>query len=255
MDNWASFGAEIAIMLLFPVALAAAFHRRLGVRWRVFFIAAGFYLLNLAAQLPFVFAANAAFGKSLPWVALALTTLTYGVSEETLRYLSFRAGRTMRASRTANGALMAGAGHGGAESIIFGLGAAASTLTALLAPEAFKGSGVSAADILNAPYWIFLAGGLSRVLAIAVHLAFATLIALAYRRSWAFYPLAILAHFAVDFSTFGAQMLTGSLPWTLAVFAGWAVLALALLLAVRRATLNSPAQEPRTTESPTLATA
>src|SRR5262249_19767214 len=155
--------------------------------------------------------ANAAYGKTLPWVALALTTLIYGVSEETMRYLSFRAGRAMRASRTADGALMAGVGHGGAESIFFGLSTAATTLVAAFAPDAFRGSGVAASDILGGPYWFFLAGGASRILAITVHLAFATLIVLAYRRSWIYYPLAILAHFAVDFSTFGVQALTESL--------------------------------------------
>jgi uncharacterized membrane protein YhfC len=248
--NWVAFGAQMAVMVLFPVALAIIFHRRLGAAWRVYFIAAGFYLINLVVQMPFVYAANAAFAKSLPWVALALTALIYGVSEETLRYLSFRAGRTMRANRTANGALMAGVGHGGTESMLFALSTAATTLMALLAPAAFdanaaaSGSTATAADILGAPSWTFLGGGLSRILAIAVHLAFATLIVMAYRRSWLFYPLAILAHFAVDFSAFGVQMLTDSLGWTLVVFADWAILALVLLLAVRRTALNAAAEAP-----------
>src|SRR5262245_41136630 len=192
LENWLAFGVELALMLFLPIVLAVVFARRLHVAGRVFFIAAGFYLLNLVVQLPFIFAASAAFGKSLPYLALALITLTYGVSEETLRYLSFRAGRTMLASRTVNGALLAGVGHGGMESIFFGLGAVATTLVALLAPASLAGSDVTAADILDAPYWVFLSGGLSRVLAITVHLAFATLIVLAYRRSWLFYPLAIL---------------------------------------------------------------
>jgi len=175
-------------------------------------------------------------------VALALVTLTYGVSEETMRYLSFRAGRIMKAWRTPDGALMAGAGHGGTEAIVFALGAAFTLFAALLIPQSLKTSGVSAADILNAPWWTFVLSGVSRVLAIMVHLGFATLIMLAYRRTWKFYPLAILVHFIVDFSTFGVQNLTGSAGWTLVVFALWASAALLLLARVRRMNRTETAQ-------------
>lgn len=231
--NWVAFALQMAIMILFPIGLAIFFHRRFSVSWVVFFIAAGFYLINLVVQLPFVFAWYSLFAKQ-PWVALALVTLTYGVSEETMRYLSFRVGRVMKANRTANGALMAGVGHGGTESIIFALGAVFSLLTALLMPQALKTSGVTAADLLNAQWWTFVLSGVSRILAITVHLGFAALIVLAYRRAWWFYPLAILVHFLVDFSTFGVQNLTGSLGWTLGVFALWAMAAVVLLVRVRR---------------------
>jgi uncharacterized membrane protein YhfC len=119
-------------------------------------------------------------------------TLIYAVSEETMRYLSFRAGGNMRANRTANVALLAGAGHSGTESIIFALGAAVGLLTALLAPQVLKASEGSAAAILSAPWWTFLLGGCSRILAVTTHLGFATLTVLAYRRSWLLYPLAVL---------------------------------------------------------------
>ena len=231
--NWFAFAVQLAVMVLFPLGLAIFFNRRFHVSWVVFFIAAGFYLINLAVQMPFVFAWYTLFAK-LPWVALALVTLTYALSEETMRYLSFRAGRVMKANRTTNGALMAGVGHGGTEAIVFALGAIFSLLTALLAPQALKTSGVSAAAILNAPWWTFVLSGVSRILAITVHLGFATLIVQAYRRTWLFYPLAILLHFLVDFSTFGVQNLTGSLGWTLLVFTLWAVAALFLLVRVRR---------------------
>jgi hypothetical protein len=98
---------------------------------------------------------------------------------------------------------------------------------------------VSAADILNAPWWTFILGGFSRVLAITAHLGFATLIMLAYRRSWLFYPLAIFVHFLVDFTTFGTQALTNSLLWTLIVFCIWAIASLFLLVHVRRMDLET----------------
>lgn len=231
--NWLVFALQMVLMVLFPIGLAIFFHRRFHGSWVVFFIAAGFYLMNLLVQLPFLFAWYALFAK-LPWLVLALVTLTYGVCEETIRYLSFRVGRVMRANRTANGALMAGVGHGGTEAIVFALGAAFSLLSALLVPQALKASGVSATVLLTAPWWTFVLGGVERLLAITVHLGFATLIVLAYRRTWRFYPLAILLHFAVDFTTIGVQSLTGSVVWMLVVFTAWAIMALVLLVRVRR---------------------
>ncbi len=228
--NWFAFALQMAIMVLFPIGLAIFFHRRFHVSWVVFLIAAGFYLINLVVQTPFVFAWYYLFAK-LQWVSLTLVTLTYALSEETMRYLSFRVGRVMRANRTANGALMAGVGHGGTESIIFALGAAFTLYAALFMPLSLGGS---AEYVLHAPWWTFVLSGVSRILAITVHLGFATLIVLAYRRTWRFYPLAILAHFLVDFSTFGVQTLTGSPGWTLGVFALWAIAAVVLLIRMQR---------------------
>src|SRR5947209_2491783 len=100
--NWLAFVGQMILMVIFPLSLAVFFQRRFRISWAVFFLAAGFYLMNLAVQLPLVFAWYALFAKA-PWLVLALVTLTYAVSEETMRYLSFRAGGTMRANRTANG--------------------------------------------------------------------------------------------------------------------------------------------------------
>jgi hypothetical protein len=86
-------------------------------------------------------------------------------------------------------------------------------------------------------------GGFSRILAITAHLGFATLIMLAYRRTWLFYPLAIVMHFFLDFTTFGVQNLTGSLLRTLLVFGLWAIAALILLVRVRRLQLIAEPQK------------
>lgn len=236
-ENWLAFAGQLTLMVGFPVALAIVFGRRFHLPARIFFLAAGFYLLNLVAQAPFLFLWQSQFGK-LPWAALALTTLTYGMCEETMRYFSFRAGRVMRANRTANGALLAGVGHGGAEAILFALGGVAGVVAALVAPQTLGPTNV--ASILNGPWWMFLAMGASRILAITAHLGFATLIVLAYRRSWLFFPLAIFMHVLVDFSTFGLQIWSGSLWWTFALFTAWALLALGLLLWARKTTLMTP---------------
>jgi len=252
--NWLAFTLQMVLMILFPIGLAIFFKRRFHVSWVVFFIAAGFYLINLVVQLPLVFAWYSLFGK-IPWLQLALVTLTYALCEETMRYLSFRAGSIMRANRTMNGALMAGAGHGGTESIIFAIGAAFTLSTALLMPQTSKVSRISVADIVNAPWWTFILLGFSRVLAITTHLGLASLTVLAYRRSWLFYPLAIFAHFVLDFTTFGVQSLTSSSLWTLLVFALWAIAALFLILRIRHMDLAAPEQRSQHLEnSPTTIT-
>ena len=44
----------------------------------------------------------------------------------------------------------------------------------------------------------------------------------------------MLAHFLVDFTTFGVQNLTGSPGWTLGVFTLWAIASVVLLIRVWR---------------------
>lgn len=139
--------------------------------------------------------------------------------------------------------------------IIFAIGAAFTLLTALLMPQTSKVSGVSVADIVNAPWWTFILLGFSRVLAITTHLGLVSLTVLAYRRSWLFYPLAVFAHFVLDFTTFGVQSLTSSSLWTLLVFALWAIAALFLILRIRHMDPAVPEQRSQHLEnSPTTIT-
>lgn len=252
--NWFAFAIQIALMVLFPFALAFSFHRRFSVPWKVFFIAAGFYLLNLVIQIPFLLVWFTLFRTS-PLILTFFLALTYAVCEETLRYLSFRAGRTMKANRTLAGALMAGIGHGGTESIYFALnGPGYATillvLIALLAPQ-FLLKGTHPADILAMPWWIFVITGVERLFGITVHLGLATLIVLAYRRSWFFYPLAIVVHFIIDFTTFtivSANFLTGNILFFL-----WAVVSLLFIIFIRRTEPFKTGTVERVDEAPTIA--
>ncbi|QBD79983.1 YhfC family intramembrane metalloprotease [Ktedonosporobacter rubrisoli] len=238
--NWGAFAVAMALMVLFPLGLAAFFQRRFSLSWKMFFIAAGFYLLNLLIQIPFNFVLWPMLFGSMPWVLLAFITLTYGVCEETMRYLSFRVGRSMRDHRDANGALMAGVGHGGTEAIVFALQLAMAIVAAVFAPQ-FLRPGTHPAEILGAAAWSFVFQGLDRVIGITCHLGFATLIVLAYRRSWLFYPLAALVHWLIDFSAFGLQRLPGGQVWSELLFLGYAILALVLLRYVRTRHLADPA--------------
>ncbi len=159
----------------------------------------------------------------------------------------------MRGNRTPNGAIMAGLGHGGAESMFFTLAMIASVATAVFAPRAFIANGGDPNTILHGGPGYYLEFTLGRVLAITAHLGFATLAVLAYRKSQLFLPVAIVAHFAVDASVFSLQgILPASSPLPDLLFAGWAALSIALLVVVRR---RWTAQERTTLEAAPAAAA
>jgi uncharacterized membrane protein YhfC len=218
---WAAFAVMFGLVVVGPGVAAVWLRSRLGVPLRVFEVAAGFYLLNLVVQVP-VFRALAGAGVrgGLAFTAL-LAPAVYALCEETLRYLSFRATRAMRANRTPDGALMAGLGHGGMEAALFALSLGWTLALATFAPEALGSAGVGLSLTPGDFGAFFAVFTVSRLSAIASHLGFAVLVVAAYRRSLLFLPAAIGAHFAVDASTFGLQAI-GAGSWWLLVFAVWA---------------------------------
>ena len=129
-----AIAVELLLMIVLPIVLLTLWCRRTRVPWTAPLIAAGCYLLNLAVNVPLTV-------MVYPWLnlppvlLLALTALTYGVCEELARWLSFRLG-SLRRHRDGDGAISAGLGHGGAESVLFGLSYAAGTVAALFAPDA-----------------------------------------------------------------------------------------------------------------------
>ena len=134
ITNWFAFIVLILVAIVGPFVLAGVFNKRLGVPLSVFFIAAGFYILNLVIQRPFFLLVQATGIKNQILLVAVFRPLIYAICEETMRYLSFRVG-PMRRNRTADGALMAGVGHGGTEAIYFALVYIAPVLFALIAPQ------------------------------------------------------------------------------------------------------------------------
>jgi uncharacterized membrane protein YhfC len=225
---WLAFGVAFGLTVVGPVAIAVWLRLNRDVPFRVLEVAAVFYLLNLAVQVP-IFRGLAAVG--LPAGTLVAPAI-YSLSEEVTRYLSFRAGRAMRSSRHADGALVAGLGHGGMEAVIFVLLLGWTVAAATFSPDALRAQGIDPAQAaagVATSVAVFTAG---RLAAIGCHIGFATLVVLAYRRSIAFLPVAIVAHFAVDATTFGLQSRGG--PWWVLAFAAWAAAAAALVLWSRR---------------------
>jgi uncharacterized membrane protein YhfC len=239
--HWGAFLVTFLLTAGGPVAAAIWVRQKLGVPLRVFEVAAIFYLLNLAVQLPvFGLLGRAGLHGGLVFAAV-LAPAIYAVSEESMRYLSFRATGTMRGQRTADGALMAGLGHGGMEAIIFALSLAWTIGVATFAPDALRAIGVDAGRTLDNLTAFSATFTISRLCGVVTHLGFATLIVMAYRSSVLFLPLAMLAHLAVVASTSALQA-SSSLPIWLLVLAAWAVASAAFVALVRRGGRLHPGQ-------------
>ncbi len=194
----AALGTALILMIALPLTLIVVLTRRRGVPGRVSLVAAGFYLLNLAVNAPLTaFVWPKLFGTG-SWSTLLATCLTYGVCEELARYASFRWVPVMRRHRDDSGAVAAGLGHGGAESILFGLQLGAAVLLVTLSGTVPAGMGAPT------PLEVLMAG-VDRLPALAGQVAFAVLVVLAFRRSRWFLLVAIGVHGAVDFIVFGIQ--------------------------------------------------
>jgi hypothetical protein len=178
-------------------------------------IAAGFYLL---AAVIFEAVGYAAGIRMVSSVVLA--PAIGAVCAETLRYLSFRAGRSMRANRTIGGALMVGLGYGGMSVIIGRI----FSLRYLMRYGALHGSWAHAVLVV-------FGSVVGYALFVVIQLGLATLVVLAYRRSLLFLLLAVLVGFAVSAST-RALVMVHSSTWPLVVC--WAAAAMALVVLVHR---------------------
>lgn len=240
---WVTLAVMFVLTAVLPVAAALWLRLRTGTPIRVFEIAAGFYLVNLVIQVPILqLVRGAGLSGGLLFAAVIAPAL-YAGCEEGVRYLSFRAGSTMRAWRTANGALMAGLGHGGMEAILFGVSLAWTVAMVTFAPDVLRANGVDVSQTIGGLGSFFAVFSVSRLAALVTHLSFATLTVMAYRRSAWFLAVAVAAHFAVDSTTYGLQAIGGT-PWWVLVFVVWAAASALFVRWARRGDhLTGPAYE------------
>lgn len=198
---------EILVMLGVPIALAVTLARRSHASWAtlgagvVCFLGSQVVHLPLNAGLAAAGVLGAARSTALNAVVLGLTS---GLCEESARWVTLRFWR--RGDRDANSALMFGTGHGGVESIVIGLIAAA-TLSSMIAMRGVDPHtlGVPAAQAAvlrqqvdafwTLAWWSPLLGAAERLMAITFHLAASSLVVLALvRRQPGWVALAVLWH-------------------------------------------------------------
>ncbi len=230
---WLAFLVMFLLTAGAPAVAALWLRLRRDVPIQVFEFSAGFYLLSLMVQFPVFGLAGDRAVLLGPFLAPLVAPAIYALSEESLRYLSFRAGRAMRGSRHDDGALMAGLGFGGMEALIFALILTWTVASVTFAPDSLRRQGIDATQTASGVIGSVAAYSVSRLGAVACHLGFSTVCALAYRRSLVFLPLVIAAHFGFNASTSRLQTL-GGLWWVLAVVA-WAAASGLVLVWVRRA--------------------
>lgn len=217
---------ELALMMVLPSTLILLWCRRRSISLVVPATAAGFFLLNLVVNVPLTQLLYPRLSEN--WMVLvALSALTYGVCEETARWLAFRT-RPLRARRDGNGAVAAGLGHGAAEAACLALPYLLGTLALVLAPAMVPAP--ARAATFGASPWLFLGTGLDRLPALAGHLVFSLLVVLAYQRGHRYLGLAILSHAALDFTMFTLQRVAPAAIW----IPVWAAVGVAALLLARR---------------------
>lgn len=204
-------------MILLPLAVGIFFYRRWGASWRVFIIGAGTFIGSQVFHIPFnQFALLPLAGKLRltgadqgPALLLygTILGLSAGVFEEGARYLVYRF--WLRDVRHWRGALMFGAGHGGAEAIIFGglvlytllqaIAYRGADLEALLPASQLETARLQLEAYWGAPWYAALLGAVERSMAIIIQISLALIVYQAIvRRNLLWLLLGILWHTIVD---------------------------------------------------------
>lgn len=243
-----AFVVEILIMLGAPVALWLFLRRRYRASWGLIAVGALTFILSQVVHLPLNWGLGLLGGGRgvalwpLPAMA-AVAGLSAGLCEEGARYLVLRFWR--KEARSWAQGLAFGAGHGGVESILVGLSVLSGFVSMLvlrsLGLEALGLSGelLEQARSQMEAYWAIswylpLLGGVERIFAITMQMAFALLVLQAVvQRNLLWLAAAILAHALVDGLTAGLMQSGVSLPAVEGVIFALALGALAVILALR----------------------
>jgi uncharacterized membrane protein YhfC len=208
----AAFLVAVAVEIAFPLLVGAWLARRFGLHWIVFIYGAVvFVVAQLLIRIPLVALAQVALAPVLvadqggmrTWAWIGVLVLTAGLFEETGRWLGYR-WFFQRMPRTWANALLYGAGHAGAESILLvGLSVFSSLATYLVLTQGvlpvLPGQDAQFAALhrtfADLPAWAPLLGAVERVLALAFHVSASVLVLQVFvRRNLAWLGVSILWH-------------------------------------------------------------
>jgi uncharacterized membrane protein YhfC len=180
--------------------------RLLRTGWRWVLLGAATWLSALPALLFAPFAVATWIGND-PLMRGIVLSFTAGIAEETMRYVYYRRSRALAQPTGRRFALLAGAGHGGVESFLFGLLHAIPPLTL-----AFRSPAQLLADEHLVRDAVLLGSG--RILFLLAHVGFSILVwrAVAHRRP-ALYALAVGLHVAIDLTAVALTVAVPAIPW------------------------------------------
>jgi uncharacterized membrane protein YhfC len=199
------------LIILLALGLGLFLHHRLGMAWRLYVVGVLTFIASQVVHIPLLIGLTAAFSQhllpappaewQLPFNAVVLGLLA-GLCEELARWAAYRF--VIRKARTWQAALMFGAGHGGIEALIVGLG----VIGAFIAFNAMSPAQVDAlpaaaqaqAQALRSPADLTaLIGLVERAFALCIHLGLAVLVLQTFTRGSPLYLVAAIAwHALVD---------------------------------------------------------
>jgi uncharacterized membrane protein YhfC len=231
-----------------PVALFLALRKRFALRAIPLLVGGGMFVafaLILENALHALVLRPAADGtialRSNPLLFMLYGSFAAGIFEETARFLAFR---LMKNKYGGLGAGLAyGIGHGGIEAVLLaGLPMISNIAASVLANTGeYERLGDPAqlselfAALAGTDSWLFLAGGLERIPAIAIQMSLSLLVWISVNKPgrWRLYPIAIALHAIVDMPA--ALLQTGASGSVALVEALAAVCAAALVVLAIRA--------------------
>jgi uncharacterized membrane protein YhfC len=267
------------VMIAAPVLLAIYLINRFHFGWKLWLVGACIFIISQVFHLPFNhFVLNPFLNKlqemfsGIPGLLIIalLLGLSAGIFEETARYFMYR--WWIKDSRTWQGGILAGAGHGGIEAILLGI----LVLLSYMNMMAYRNLDLSSLNLAldqleiahqqlqaywSAPWYATLLGALERIFTIPFHIAASVLVLQVFNRlrthqqpGWL--GLAILYHAFVDASTVFIARQWGVYTAE-AVLGGQAVLAIWIIFRLRQPEPEPPAlpSEPIVVKSPVSITA
>jgi uncharacterized membrane protein YhfC len=204
------------LMICLPVGLTIYLTHKFKLGWRLFWIGAGTMIFSQILHIPFNALANPLFlsenfiGLPIIWQNTFLAIflgLSAGIFEELSRYVMYR--WWAKDARSWSTGLLAGAGHGGIESIILGLlvlfgyvqmmllrGTDISTITT---PDKIELVKTQILAYWSAPWYVSLLGAIERLFTIPLHLACSILVLQTFiRKKFWWIGIAILFHALMD---------------------------------------------------------
>jgi uncharacterized membrane protein YhfC len=239
------------LMIAMPVGLAIFLARRWKLGWRVWWIGFATFVFSQVGHIPFNSAVSLLLNRTemVFWSPTAqmlfnatFLGLSAGLFEEGARYLVLRFWATdARSWRTG---VQFGAGHGGAEAIIFGALAVYTyvylmtirnvDLSTIVQPAQLELAQQQVAAYWSVPWVLSLFGALERLLTIPVQICLAVIVMQTFiRKQWFWVWLAVLFHAVVDTTAVLASQYVGTY-WTEAFLVVFSILSIFIIFRLRQ---------------------